>query len=212
MRKLLRLIDPGWSKQGLNVQGERLRKRLAKILGGSPEIEELEHPLAVVTTEMQSGRRFVIDRGPVIDAVRSTISIPMLFEPVQREGLVLADGGLLENLPVRAARELFGGPVIGVDVLPDFASNALGGDPTHDPIRTKRLPRRINDAMHAITVMMQSNTQLLIDVSRPELVLRPELPRNVTVLSGWSKASQLIAAGRSAAEAALPQLRELAKR
>lgn len=79
-------------------------------------IEDLKIPFAAVATDLQQGTRVVLDRGPVARAVRASCSIPGVFQPVEYEGTLLVDGGVVDNLPVTVARERGADVVIAVDI------------------------------------------------------------------------------------------------
>ena len=80
------------------------------------DIEDLKIPFAAVATDLNRGVRVVLDRGPVARAVRASCSIPVVFQPVEHQGGLLVDGGLLDNLPVSVARERGVDLVIAVDI------------------------------------------------------------------------------------------------
>jgi len=80
------------------------------------DIEDLKIPFAAVATDLNRGVRVVLDRGPVARAVRASCSIPVVFQPVEHQGGLLVDGGLLDNLPVSVARERGADLVIAVDI------------------------------------------------------------------------------------------------
>lgn len=79
-------------------------------------IEALAIPFAAVATDLDDGSVVVLDRGDVASAVRASSAIPGVFEPVERDGRLLVDGGVVANLPVRIARERGADVVIAVDV------------------------------------------------------------------------------------------------
>jgi NTE family protein len=79
-------------------------------------IEDLKIPFAAVATDLHRGTRVVLDKGPVDHAVRASCSIPGVFQPVEHEGTLLVDGGVLDNLPVSVARERGADVVIAVDI------------------------------------------------------------------------------------------------
>ena len=80
------------------------------------DIEDLKIPFAAVATDLNRGVRVVLDRGPLARAVRASCSIPVVFQPVEHQGGLLVDGGLLDNLPVSVARERGADLVIAVDI------------------------------------------------------------------------------------------------
>src|SRR5947209_3609242 len=76
--------------------------------------EELQIPMAVVATNLNSGERVVITHGNLIDAIRASCAFPGLFEPVEIGTRCLADGGLVAPVPTLAARDLGASFVLGV--------------------------------------------------------------------------------------------------
>lgn len=77
---------------------------------------DLQVPVAVVTTDLATGSRVVIEEGPVSEAVRASISIPGIFEPVIKGDMVLVDGAVCDRLPIDVAWERGADLVIAVDV------------------------------------------------------------------------------------------------
>ncbi len=63
-------------------------------------VEELTMPFAAVATALQTGAEIWLRHGSTLDAVRASISVPGLFAPVLREGMLLVDGGLVNPVPV----------------------------------------------------------------------------------------------------------------
>jgi NTE family protein len=85
-------------------------------------ISELRVPFAVVATELETGREVWLQEGSVMDAVRASIAIPGLFIPVIRDGVWLADGGLVNPVPVSLARAMRADVVVAVDLNYDVLS------------------------------------------------------------------------------------------
>jgi NTE family protein len=79
-------------------------------------IEGLKIPFAAVATDLNRGTRVVLDRGSVARAVRASSAIPGVFNPVDHQGKLLVDGGVVDNLPVSVARERGVDMVIAVDI------------------------------------------------------------------------------------------------
>ncbi len=76
-------------------------------------------PFAAVATDLQSGESVCIRSGNLASALRASMSLPAIFEPWERDGRMLVDGGLKANLPVILAKQLFPGhPVIAVNLSP----------------------------------------------------------------------------------------------
>lgn len=80
-------------------------------------IEDLSKPFAAVAVDLNTEEAAVFMRGNLHQAIRASMAIPVLFTPVLHEGHVLIDGGTLEPVPVRFARELGADFVIAVDLF-----------------------------------------------------------------------------------------------
>ena len=111
-KELLKLFDLGATSAGLSVQGRRVYELLLKLFGGDREMEALAIPLALTATDLDSGREIVLRQGSLASAVRATISIPGIFQPVPSEGMRLVDGGVLDNVPSAVAGGLSRRPVV----------------------------------------------------------------------------------------------------
>jgi NTE family protein len=83
------------------------------------DIRELARPFGAVATDLQRGREVWLREGVVSDAVRASIALPGLFTPVQRDGVWLVDGGLVNPVPVSLCRAMGADLVIAVDLNTD---------------------------------------------------------------------------------------------
>ncbi|MBA4494743.1 patatin-like phospholipase family protein [Paenactinomyces guangxiensis] len=109
-------LDLTVPKRGF-VIGDRV-KALIRLLTHQKSLEELQIPTAVVATDLSNGERVVFKSGPIDEAVRASISIPGIFEPVIVGDRILVDGGVIDRVPVSVVREMGADLVIAVDVLP----------------------------------------------------------------------------------------------
>jgi NTE family protein len=78
------------------------------------DFDELPTPFRCVATDLISGNAIVLKQGSLAQAMRATMSIPAVFTPVKQNGMVLVDGGLVENIPVQVVREMGATTVIAV--------------------------------------------------------------------------------------------------
>jgi NTE family protein len=92
------LLDFSFTRQGL-FEGERLMTLLAKLLG-DVRIEDLPIPFTAVASDLHRRQEVWLARGSLFEAIRASIAVPGLFTPVERNGRLLVDGGLLSPLPV----------------------------------------------------------------------------------------------------------------
>ncbi|NLV17040.1 MAG: patatin family protein [Syntrophomonadaceae bacterium] len=106
--------DVGVPRMGL-IRGKRIEQLLC-MLTKEKNFDELELPLAVVATDIKSGERVVIREGPVYKAVRASISIPGVFEPLKLGDRLLVDGAVGDRLPLGVAWDMGANLVLGVDV------------------------------------------------------------------------------------------------
>lgn len=86
---------------------------------GDIDFCDLEIPFSCVATDILSGNEVVMCEGPVLPAVRASISIPVVFSVVKKQNCFLVDGGLVNPVPVKTVRDMGADFVIAVDVTPD---------------------------------------------------------------------------------------------
>lgn len=103
-----------------------LKSRLLSA-AGIHDFDKLPIPFRAVATDMTSGEKVVLGRGDLATALRASMAVPGVFSPVEVDGRTLADGGLVDNLPVDVARAMGADVVIAVDVgTPLSKRNQLG--------------------------------------------------------------------------------------
>lgn len=96
-------------------QGRSMRKVLHKYLR-SETFDELKIPLVIVASDLNTGELVPIGAGSVEKAVQASCSIPFIFVPYEYMGRVLIDGGVVNPVPVKVARELGAEVIIAVDL------------------------------------------------------------------------------------------------
>ena len=110
----------------LGIQGRELRiptgllqeQKLTQLLrratlpvASVTRFDQLKTPFRAVATDLETGNPVIMDSGDLATALRASMSAPGVFAPVERDGRLLVDGGLVENLPIDVARSM------NVDVL-----------------------------------------------------------------------------------------------
>lgn len=208
LNSMLNLIDVRMIRGGL-LKGKRIRNLLADLLGGETTFADLPKPLAVAVTDYNTGRELILREGNVADAVRASMSVPGLFEPVQIGDYQLLDGGMLDNVPVAAAQALGATKLIAVDVLPNFRLNIPGQPPVVEPLHPRRMLPAYRQLWHVLLVMIAAQTERHLKDTPPDVLLQPDLPNDMDVLVGFDRPAEAVAAGERAAEAALPEIRAL---
>src|SRR6478735_3095472 len=96
--QMLRLLDPKWSAGGA-IAAERIFAKVGELLG-ERLIEDLRVPFTAVATDLRARREVWFQRGPLLSAVRASIAIPGVITPVVMNGRLLADGGLMNPVPI----------------------------------------------------------------------------------------------------------------
>ncbi|WP_158612333.1 patatin-like phospholipase family protein [Fretibacterium sp. OH1220_COT-178] len=140
-------------------------------------------PYAAVATDVNTGEKVVLRGGSLASAMRASMSIPALFEPWEVNDHLLVDGGLVSNLPIHTARELFPGcPVIGVDV-------------SDTPSRERALNSYIDVIDQSLSIVMRRTTEE--EGRYADLVIAPQV-RSFSFLDS-SQADAIIGRGREAA-------------
>ncbi len=174
---------------------------------------DLKTPLAVVTTNLVSRQIVVLDEGDLISAVLATIAIPIVLPPVEREGLLLVDGGLLNNTPFDVTRARGATAVIAVDLT----NSAPYGTPTEAApppsgviakalaITQRRRTWQIMSTVADIITAQSFNARMAI--SQPDVLLRPYL--STIGLFDFHRWQEGIEAGRTAVREAEAQLTDL---
>ncbi|CAG0937326.1 putative NTE family protein [Thermoflexales bacterium] len=104
-----------WPRRGF-LSFKKLERFLAELIG-DVDFQELKIPLAVIATDLLNGEPVVLKEGRVATAVHASCAVPGFIEPVERNGLLLGDGGVSCNLPGRQVRALGADYVIGVDLM-----------------------------------------------------------------------------------------------
>ncbi|MFV0452752.1 MAG: patatin-like phospholipase family protein [Propioniciclava sp.] len=97
-RDVWRLLDPALTGPGV-FWGRRVMDRVADLLDDA-SIEDLPIPYTAVATDLRASREVWFQRGSLATAMRASIGIPSVFTPIVVHGRLLADGGLLNPVPM----------------------------------------------------------------------------------------------------------------
>jgi len=180
------------------VAGSSVLEYIAQLLSHVTvtDFRRLPIPFAAVATDLVSGEKVVLRRGSLASAVRASMSIPGVFDPWEINGRLLVDGGMVSNMPVETAKELFPGyPVIAVNLTSELESR-------------EKLSTVFDVVSQSITILTMQNVRR--EATLADLVISPGV-KEYPIL-GPSPAAEIIQQGRSAAVKALPQIRALLKK
>ena len=180
------------------IQGQKLNQTLRKLtlpVARITDFDQLPTPFRAVATDLETGEAVVMKSGDLTSAVRASLSAPGVFSPVEREGRLLVDGGLSENLPIDVARQMGVDILIVVDV----------GFPLLDRSKLNSAPV-ISNQMLAILVRRDAQRQKAT-LTNADIRIDPELADASSFDFGI--VARVIAKGEAAARAAAPQLAAL---
>jgi len=95
---VFRLLDLSFGWSGL-FKGERIIDRLRDLIG-ERNIEDLSISFTAVAADVEHEKEVWLSKGPLFDAIRASIAIPMVFTPVEIDGVRLVDGGVINPVPI----------------------------------------------------------------------------------------------------------------
>jgi len=197
------------------------------------DIEKLPKPFGAVATDLARGREVWLRSGSVIESVRASIALPGLFTPVEREGALLVDGGLVNPVPVSLCRAMGADVVIAVDLNSDLvgrrlrkpavaASSAKSGNGSNTMLgrlqagigawrnglwSSSGMPSVVDVVTSSINIMQVHITRSRLAGEPADVMITPRLAQ--MALMDFHRAAPAIEEGRKAAKAALPELERL---
>lgn len=195
------LMEPelGFTGNGLElpsglVAGHQIGLLLQTLLlPVSPERDFDRLPIAfrATATDIENGQLVVMARGSLAEAIRASMAVPAAFTPVERNGMLLVDGGLVENLPLSVAWSFDPDVVIAVDV----------GSELH---RADALESLLDVASQVTRLMTRMNSDRALARYSPHLLIEPGLS-NFSI-TDFHRSADLIERGEAAAREAAGSL------
>ena len=146
-------------------------------------------PFRSVVLDLNSGLPVIFSEGDIVEILRASIAIPLIISPIEKDGMLLTDGGIVNALPTDIARDLGADIIIAFDVV--------------SPLRTPedlRLPWEIADQI--ITIMMQPALEEFRKIA--DVVVSPDLAGRLA--TDFSNLADLIEAGRVATESKISEI------
>ncbi len=200
--QILSLLDFTMPYSGF-IRGKKVIDFVEHFIG-NPRFDELLIPFKVVATDFRTGEIFIIDHGPVLEALRASISIPGIFTLFRHGGRYLVDGATSSPVPVDVLYRFGAEKTIAVNVC----SDPFGYHERVDNFRNKKTPPHVFDVItqsRAITTHHIAE----IETHKADIAICP----NVSDFNwrDYHEAPRLIDAGIKAAQEALPRIKELIK-
>lgn len=154
---------------------------------------QLPVPFAAIATDINTGEKVVLKDGSIASAMRASMSIPGIFEPWRIGDKLLVDGGLVSNLPVLTAKELFPGfPIIAVDV-------------SDNPDRGKKVENVMDVLDRSLTILTHKN--VLEERQFADEIIAPDVFR--FGIFDQAQSDQIFEAGINAANEKIDAILEL---
>jgi NTE family protein len=172
-------------------------KTLRKVFGqyfGNRTVNQTDVPFWANAVDIQTGREFTIQDGPLVDAVRGSIALPGLLPPLARNGHLLVDAGILDPVPVRLARRMGCRFAIGVNAMAPLEAQPVN----------RHYPRNLVDIMFRCTRIMGHEIGQARAEAAADVMLIPPV-REISMLE-FDRSEQIIDCGRRVAEENLPQI------
>ena len=158
-----------------------------------PSFDELPIPFRCMATDLEKGELVTLDHGSLGLAMRATMSIPGVFAPVDWQGRLLADGGLLNNVPGDIVKAMGADIVIAVDVGEALKSR-------------EQLRSVLDQASQSLSIMIQHGATHGLDDA--DIIIRPDLEKIGS--TDWRKSDQIADRGSEAAAEHATELMRLA--
>lgn len=172
------------------IQGQNLSLLLESKLAHTADtrdFDKLPIPFRAVATDIASGEKVVFSRGHLPQVIRASMSIPAVFAPVELDGRLLVDGGMVDNIPVDVARDMGVDLAIVVDI----------GTPLRD---RKQLATVVDVLNQSITLMTRRNSEeQLASLHQDDVLIQPSLA--AFGVTDFGRAQDMIDAGYRAARA-----------
>lgn len=187
-RQMLHLIDFSFH-QGF-IGGGKIKKFIENNMGKT-NFEDCKIPLSVIATDLKTGEVAVINKGEIAPAIRSSISFPLVFKPIEFESKLLADGGLSMPVPARIARKMGADIVIAVNLDTNYFANNY-----NDELGFYKI------AINSINLLRYHLSSW--NITDADIVIEPKFGH--VDIRKFLNGKDTIIAGEKAAREALPQL------
>ncbi len=202
---------PGDGPSLLGVAG--INQILHEMLG-ERRFEDMHIPLSLTAVDFYTGEEIILNQGRVVDAVLATIALPGVFPPQPWGKYYLVDGGLLDPVPVVAARRLAPrSPVVAVvlsrphpkPVTPNEAVSFIAQIPFLKQIVRLRVGMAFNIFMRSLEIASIRITETRLRTDRPDVIIRPHV-EDVGLLDRVTNFDVVVSRGEEAAQEMFPAL------
>ncbi|GGJ41247.1 patatin-like phospholipase family protein [Deinococcus roseus] len=171
--------------------------------------EDLKMPFTITATDLVSGNSVYFNHGSLAQALRCTIAYPGLIDPVWIGDQLLADGGILNEVPVDAVMFMGIRPIIAVDVTfvngPEYEGET---SPPRGHFHKEKRVGLLPTARRSIIVMQSQMTEMRLALYKPDLLIRPSMLPTIETENFW-KLDEAVRIGEEATQLQENRIREL---
>ena len=207
IRELMKLLELAPPRRGFINHG-KIKLFLTELLGDCTTFAQCSIPLGLCAVDMKSAREIHLTTGELIPAILSTICFPGIFPPVEMDGQKLIDGGILNNVPVNIVNNFGAEYIIAVDVEPNGYFQTDPGNTNQKFFRGFPTPGAFLDFYYSELLMISRITEINLQQCKPDCLINPQIPLDITELFGFFQAREIIEIGEKAAQEAIPKIIE----
>ena len=197
------LIEVGLGADGVkapvgSISSRGLESHLRRLTLSSrrfTNFDQLPTPFRAVATDMETGQAMVLKEGDLATALRSSMSVPGVFAPVEVQGRILGDGGLVNNTPVDVARQMGAQRLIVVNI----------GTPLS---KRDTLASLTGVTSQMINILTEQNVRQSLAMLTPQDVLIAPMLEGLTA-ADFDRAAEFMNLGELQAEAMVLRMQDL---
>jgi NTE family protein len=167
-------------------------------------LEQLPIPVSTVTTDLISAQSVTRSSGDAVDSILESINLPVLSPPICRDGMLLVDGGIINNLPADLLVEQGCNFVIGVDVAANV-EHRVGENFPSTPTSKMKTPGMVTTMLRCLTV--QAHNMSAVGASPADVIIAPDV--SMFEPTAFTKTPEMAEIGYRATKESLPRIREI---
>jgi len=203
LRKITHLLDPKFTLIRIGfLSGNRVENFLKPIIGDR-DVSDCKIPYAAVAADIHSAKQVILREGSLLKAVRASISIPVVFVPVNHNGRFLVDGGTLNPVPADVVKAMGATFTIAVNVLNNPKERI------HLGLTGKKESRGAPSSMNTLvqSFYFMEYEMVRASILKSDIMIEPDV-RNIEVYE-FHRGQEAIEAGYKATVAVIPEINRM---
>ncbi len=228
--KVFNLFDFTLSAQGF-VKGDKVFNQMKEFIPDG-NIEDLGISYAAVAADILNKEEVVFTGGSIYEAIRASVAIPTVFTPVKRDGRILVDGGILNNIPVNHVKRTPGDILVVVNVNADIPLKKPEVSKEENEKEQSVYQKKIKDFYNhlqkitasknheesmgyfhlinkTIGLMRYHMTQMTLQQHHPDILIN--VSQEACGIFDFFKAEEVVSIGKYAAEMAIGEYKKTGK-